>query len=424
MPEIIEVEVPEFNPPPKAYAVTIKPVYALENGEGGYHGGNDDYKGGWDVSASKCIGERIYPAKTSNNNGDVSGSRSFGERIYPAKTSNSNGDLSKGVVGDYFKLLESRIQKTGCCHYRGFQGCPLEDLCSFLRLPVPNPRYMPSKLTGTRKALCIGINYTGQSNELRGCANDARNMRKFLIQKYGFRSSQVMILTDDNHDRRLHPTRQNMIGGMKWLVEGARPHDSLFIHYSGHGGQKKDTTGQKEGGLDENKSQGLFALCPFNSVPRVIFPSDFKQKGDIVDHELNQILVQPLPPGCRLTGIFDCCHSGTVLDLPYLRSAHGRIKKTHISNRARTRQPPPADVICFSACKDDETSADTFEGGIYVGAMSYAMIKALNENVNQTYEQVLESARNILRPKYKQKPQLSASNPVVSILPPSLEDIL
>ncbi|KAM6497673.1 Caspase domain containing protein [Amanita muscaria] len=373
MPETIEVEVPEFDPPPKAYAVTIKPVYALENGEGGYHDGNDDHEGG----------------------GDVSGSRSIGERIYPAKTSNSNGDLSKGVVGDYLKLLESRIQKTGFGHYREFQGRPLKDLCGFLRLPVPNSRYMPSKLTGTRKALCIGINYTGQSNELKGCANDAHNIRKFLIQKHGFRSSQVMILTDDNHDRRLHPTRQNMIGGMKWLVEGARPHDSLFIHYSGHGGQKKDTTGQEADGLDE-----------------VIFPLDFKQKGDIVDNDLNQILVQPLPPGCRLTGIFDCCHSGTVLDLPYLHSAHGRIKKTHISNRARNRQPPPADVICFSACKDDETSAETFEGGIYVGAMSYAIIKALNENPNQTYDQVLESTRNILRPKYKQKPQLSATNPV------------
>ena len=30
--------------------------------------------------------------------------------------------------------------------------------------------------------------------------------------------------------------------------------------------------------------------------------------------------------------------------------------------------------MCFSACKDDETSADTFEGGMYVGAMSYVSV--------------------------------------------------
>lgn len=29
------------------------------------------------------------------------------------------------------------------------------------------------------------------------------------------------------------------------------------------------------------------------------------------------LLVKPLPAGCRLTAIFDSCHSGTVMDLPY-----------------------------------------------------------------------------------------------------------
>ncbi len=77
-----------------------------------------------------------------------------------------------------------------------------------------------------------------------------------------------MILTDDNRDPRLHPTRQNMIGGMQWLVEGAQPHDSLFIHCgcyhrgtslclyrldSGHGGQKKAEDDEEADGLDEGK---------------------------------------------------------------------------------------------------------------------------------------------------------------------------
>lgn len=40
--------------------------------------------------------------------------------------------------------------------------------------------YQYSDLSGKRKALLIGINYTGTSNALRGCHNDARNVARFL----------------------------------------------------------------------------------------------------------------------------------------------------------------------------------------------------------------------------------------------------
>jgi len=32
---------------------------------------------------------------------------------------------------------------------------------------------------------------------------------------------------------------------------------------------------------------------------------------------MHDTMVKPLPPGCRLTSIFDSCHSGSALDLPY-----------------------------------------------------------------------------------------------------------
>ena len=39
-----------------------------------------------------------------------------------------------------------------------------------------------------------------------------------------------MILTDDNPDQTQHPTRQNMINAMQWLIHDAKCHDSLFFH--------------------------------------------------------------------------------------------------------------------------------------------------------------------------------------------------
>jgi len=38
-------------------------------------------------------------------------------------------------------------------------------------------------------------------------------------------------------------------------------------------------------------------------------------------------LVKPLPLQCRLTAVFDACHSGTVLDLPYVYSSKGVVKE-------------------------------------------------------------------------------------------------
>jgi len=98
----------------------------------------------------------------------------------------------------------------------------------------------------------------------------------------------------------MKPSRKNMFDAMKWLVKDAKAHDSLFFHYSGHGGQVKDETGKECDGMDE-----------------VIFPVDFQSTSHIVDNDLYTALVAPLPTGCRLTAVFDSCHSGTVLGITF-----------------------------------------------------------------------------------------------------------
>lgn len=258
--------------------------------------------------------------------------------------------------------------------------------------PAP-PKYTHySKCDGRRKALCIGINYTGQKNELRGCVNDAKRVRQFLI-KNGYPSENIVLLTDDSRDPRLLPTKKNILACMKWLVRSAQPNDALFFHYSGHGGQTPDLDGDEVDGFDE-----------------VIYPLDFKKNGHITDDEMHDIMVRPLPDDCRLTGLFDACHSGTVLDLPYIYSSHGRLKGSHVSSRARRSKATNADVISWSGCKDGQTSADTFHGGVAVGAMSHAFVSSLTNQPNQTYQELLRSIRLILHPRFSQKPQLGSSH--------------
>lgn len=44
--------------------------------------------------------------------------------------------------------------------------------------------------------------------------------------------------------------------------------------------------------------------------------------------------------------------------------------------------------------------------------MSYAFIRALSKNSQQSYQQLLNSIREELQGKYSQKPQLSCSHPL------------
>ena len=48
---------------------------------------------------------------------------------------------------------------------------------------------------------------------------------------------------------------------------------------------------------------------------------------------MHHIMVQPLPAGVRLTAIFDSCHSGTALDLPYIYSTQGLLKEPNLARR-------------------------------------------------------------------------------------------
>ncbi len=44
--------------------------------------------------------------------------------------------------------------------------------------------------------------------------------------------------------------------------------------------------------------------------------------------------VSPLQPGVRLTAIFDSCHSGSALDLPYIYSTQGVLKEPNLAKEA------------------------------------------------------------------------------------------
>jgi len=162
----------------------------------------------------------------------------------------------------------------------------------------------PDDFSGTKRAVLIGINYVGQSGELSGCHNDVLNIIEYLKDVHGFEEENMTILMDDGSHE--NPTKENIIAAYKKIVEESQSGDVVFTHYSGHGGKLRDDNGEEEDGYDET-----------------LIPLDYASAGQIRDDDLLQTLVVPMARGVFATSIMDCCHSGTVLDLPYNFKADG-----------------------------------------------------------------------------------------------------
>lgn len=303
----------------------------------------------------------------------------------------------------------------------------------------------PFRRSGTKKALLIAINYSGEY-ELQGPINDIKFIHYFLTTKCGYDPSNITVLTDRPFDKPCGhislPTRANILQYLGELVHYAMSGDSLFFHFSGHGVQINDQPPYDEiDGLDE-----------------ALVPLDFHAAPYIVDDELYQILAMRIPRGVRLTCVIDCCHCGTVLDLPYnyiQRNEHMTpvtVLPGHHSNSdaaastpilaanngafALVPQPsfqeyswkfrrhhgqcsPGSEtgvVLLFSGSADPEKAAD-HSGRSYIrsGAMTYAFLYAVEQKLQAnrpfTYAELLDSIRDKMCHQFSiQTPQFSSSH--------------
>lgn len=234
----------------------------------------------------------------------------------------------------------------------------------------------PDRTPKTR-ALIIGINYR-QSHGLRldGCISDAQRMKKFILAM-GYDPEYVLYMTDsDGTPQRLIPTYHNVSDAMKWLLTGATVKDFLlqspnrwpsastnvetryFMHYSGHGVQVQDYDGDERDGQDE-----AIALLNDNQTWYSAMTDDY----------IRSELVDRIPSNGNLFVVMDCCHSGTIMDLPY----------TYDGMEIRSnRNFCGTNITCISGCTDAQVSADFTFKGVKTGATTAAFFDVYLKNPN------------------------------------------
>ncbi|EPS97099.1 hypothetical protein FOMPIDRAFT_147035 [Fomitopsis schrenkii] len=172
-------------------------------------------------------------------------------------------------------------------------------------MPVPVPTRPPM-----RRALSIAVQYSSLRDynlDLPGTPNDPKILSDLLVEVYNYKREDIIILLDDDTSPHPPPTRENIERAMKELVADAQPGDHFVFHFSGHGAQVPNLDGTEKSGFDD-------VIWPADVQ---FFPDDGNFDNYIKDDEIHDVLVNHVPVGAHFMMVFDCCHSGTMADLPY-----------------------------------------------------------------------------------------------------------
>ena len=157
------------------------------------------------------------------------------------------------------------------------------------------------------RALVMGLNYAGSPsvNELFGCVNDAHEVALFLRTRYSPAKMAVEVVTDADPKTKKDTTFTGMLNKL-YAIATASWRDRLefvYIHYSGHGTFVKDDGEEKDGDELDGRDECLV-------------PSDAHSAGVIRDDIVAGVF-RCFNPKTRVVVVFDCCHSGTMGDLPF-----------------------------------------------------------------------------------------------------------
>lgn len=242
------------------------------------------------------------------------------------------------------------------------------------------------------KLLLFGLNYKNTNHELNGCINDTLLMKNCLQSYLDIKNEDIKLITDDTD---ITPTRDNIIKNINKSIEeiNTSDYDTLWIHYSGHGTYLNDQNN------DENvENDGIIGN------DEALYTID---NNVILDDELNEIFSK-INQNKKLICIFDCCHSGTALDLPF---KYNYMENTFSDDSKLNKIK--CNAILLSGCKDKQYSEDVYkisDKHDFNGAFTVAFVKACQQKYTISLQTIMKNTFKFLKNNnFMQIPQLSCN---------------
>jgi hypothetical protein len=246
-----------------------------------------------------------------------------------------------------------------------------------------------------RRALLFGLNYEGTTASLKGCENDAHNMAEFLMRQHKFKC-----------DVRIGAAATTASAILDALVDLATDSydealDTVWIHYSGHGTNIAGFSDNELDGFDECLVSSDFRLIPDDYISKVLYYFN---------------------PRTSIVFVADCCHSGTISDLPFtwtdlINERSAPLVENNEHGRGRR-------ILAISGCRDDHTSADALlqdpmdicsKSKEYSGAMTTYLLQALKKDptlYNNVFKLVRTMGDHLERDGFSQHPRLASCHDI------------
>lgn len=166
--------------------------------------------------------------------------------------------------------------------------------------PGQNKPKPPPEPTANKWAVVIGIaDYQGRGNDLWHPDEDAKDMKKALVNNYGFDDGNIKLLVNRK------ATARAILDAIDWLVKNEDAESTVVFFFSGHGYRAPDDDYNNDGILDE----GWDADEELDKHDEVIVTHDMYGLPDgLLKQKLSALESQ------KVALIFGSCYSGGMFD--------------------------------------------------------------------------------------------------------------
>ena len=232
---------------------------------------------------------------------------------------------------------------------------------------------LPCRTAGAevRRAVIIGINKysinprTDRTHDLDGAVNDAVAMAETLRTYHGFQAKDIHLVLDRD------ASRARILRELKeHLIDRAQPDDISLFYFAGHGSYQDNSTSLELDQRDET-----------------IVPADTNRgTPDISDKEVARLFNRVLDRKVKLVGIFDSCHSGSIMR-GYPGEAKARFAPPRAGSRtasgaaaelANTLLPEERGALILAAAQDQQPAQERYIKGQPRGRFSSALQQIMN----------------------------------------------